>query len=128
MALNRRTRLRHTSPRRRAEAADREAVRLEVFRRDGRCLLVGRDHPGIPRCVAPMSTVHHLRKAGQGGPYTAENLVMLCAGHNDWLETTQGARFGEDVGLVIRRGRTHDEAWRLLRAAGLVAYWWDGVA
>lgn len=123
--MRRSRRVKPISDKRAAERRARDAVRLEVFRRDQRCLLAG--YPANPRCLAPMLTPHHLRKAGQGGAYTLENLVALCAGHNDWLETREGAQIGEALGLVIRRGRTHDEAWTLMQAAGLVNYWWDGV-
>lgn len=119
-----RTRLKPMSAKRRAGAAEGAKIRRQVFARDRfRCLLEG--HPGVPRCHGPI-TPHHMRKAGQGGAYTMVNLVTLCAGHNDWLEEADGARFGEEVGLVIRRGRTHEEAWALLIRAGLVTYGPEG--
>jgi len=117
-----RTRINAMSEKRRARQEEGAKVRQQVFQRDRfRCLLDGRPHPTVPRCHGP-ATVHHMRKAGQGGAYSMVNLVTLCAGHNDWLEEADGARFGEAVGLVIRRGTTHDEAWAALEQAGLVTY------
>lgn len=126
--MRRSRRVNPVSAKRRAAQAEREEIRLQVFARDRRCLLAAMrgSHPGVPSCIAPMLTPHHLRKAGQGGDYSVENLVALCAGHNDWLETLEGARFGESAGLVIRRGTTHVQAWALMRGAGLVNYGPDG--
>jgi hypothetical protein len=118
------------SARRAAASIGRGDVRRAVYTRDGhRCLLAvpGSGQPGVPRCIGPL-TPHHLRKSAQGGPYSEANLVTLCAGHNDWLETATGAGYGQAVGLVIRRGSDTDWAWTTMRAAGLVRYWWDGTS
>lgn len=120
----RRSRLRPVSARRASESIARGEVRRAVFARDNlRCLLAGQ--PSTPACFGIL-TPHHLRKSGQGGPYELANLVTLCAFHNDWLETATGAGYGQSTGLVIRRGYDVDWAWSTMRAAGLVAYWWDG--
>ena len=79
----RRSPLARMSAKRRSEAGARAAVRAEVFERDGwRCQiqpLVG------DRCFGPL-TPHHLKKASQGGAYTAENFTSACAYHNVWVE------------------------------------------
>jgi hypothetical protein len=115
--------LRPVSDRRAADRAANAAVRNRVFARDGGCLLAGR--PDAGRCVGRL-TFHHLRKAGQGGPYTARNGVALCAGHNDWIETAQGQGPAWLMGLWCRRGETLNQCWRRLAAAGLVTYGWNG--
>ena len=85
---------------------------------------------GSPACYGPL-TVHHIRKEGQGGPYVPLNLVSLCAWHNDWLETADGARWGEERGLVARRvprgelSATLNRCWQLMRANGIVN--WNAV-
>lgn len=118
----RRTRLRQVSPRRVADSPARAAARARVFARDGhRCLLAG--YPGAPPCWGPL-TFHHLRKAGQGGPYNELNGVTLCAGHNSWVETVR--ILARRLGLEMRRGDTYDQVWAKLAAAGLVTYHWTG--
>jgi hypothetical protein len=120
----RRSPLKPMSDRRQAELDARAEIREALYRRDRwRCLLAGqRAHPGVPLCWGPL-TPHHLRKAGQGGPYSLENLVTLCAGHNSWVETTRS--FARDVGLEATADDTPATVWDRLRAAGLVAYHWD---
>lgn len=101
--------LRRVSPKRAATTAARAAVRELVFRRDGRCLLVGVD--GHACTGAPM-TPHHLHKAGRGGPYTVDNLVTLCAGGNTWVEDhpADAARLGLVVGWCRAEGIDIDPA------------------
>ncbi len=53
-----------------------------MFARDGGCVLAMED---AGECAGP-DTPHHLLKAGQGGGYTLDNLVTLCARHNVWVE------------------------------------------
>ncbi|HEX7277895.1 MAG TPA: HNH endonuclease [Acidimicrobiales bacterium] len=112
-----RTRINPRSARTIAAAPQRDLVRAEVFERDGyRCLLYGRRD--VPPCLGRL-TVHHLRKSGQGGPYTPSNLVTLCSSHNDgFVEDQPDAAW--ELGLVCRNGETVDECWNRLRAAGLV--------
>jgi hypothetical protein len=125
-AGNRRARLARTAPirsnRKRRSTAE-IAVREAVFRRDGGCILAGSTwHPG--RCFGPL-TPHHLRKEGQGGSYTAENLVSLCAWANgDWVELhpIEARR----LGLTISGLDTEHRAWCRMQAAGLVNYGPDG--
>jgi hypothetical protein len=122
----RRTRLRPVSRRREDDRPERDGVQAFVFYRDGlRCRLENFDLAEpvvrVPRCVGPL-TVHHVRKAGQGGPYVPLNLVALCAGHNDWLETADGATWGRGRGLVARRGDDLIECWARMRAAGIVEW------
>lgn len=91
----RRTPLARVSAKRRREVAKRAKVRLEVFERDGfRCQIrafVGTECFGRP-------TVHHLRKASQGGDYDPENLVTACSYHNDWIEDNPAR--ARELGLV----------------------------
>jgi len=61
------------------------AIRTAVFERDGwACQLSG--VLGAGRCYGHL-TPHHKRKEGQGGCYSMENLVSLCAHHNDSIES-----------------------------------------
>ena len=57
------------------------AVRDEVWRRDeGRCAFVGTDGH---RCGSTHKVqFHHIRPFAKGGASTAENLTIVCAGHN----------------------------------------------
>jgi hypothetical protein len=88
-----------------AEADRRWAVRAQVYARDRyRCLL---ERAGEGPCSG-LLTPHHLRKAGQGGPYTVENLVALCARHNSWVED-EPLR-AHELGLVIRAGEDGHQA------------------
>lgn len=120
----RRTRLRPVSDDRAAERAARDDMRELVFARDGnRCRLAGWLPGGFGSCLGPL-TVHHLRKAGQGGPYTLINLLTLCAGHNDSIELHRV--LARELGLEIPRGGTFEEAWRQLLAVEIVDYWWTG--
>lgn len=96
--------IRSVSARRAAQADHRNKVRFEVFHRDDwRCQL--RDG-SAGQCFGPL-TVHHLRKASQGGKYEASNLVTLCARHNDWVEDEPAKAYA--MGLVIR-GRYQGDA------------------
>lgn len=119
----RRTRLAAISDNRAAELDARAEMRDRVFARDGRCRLAGWLPGGFGPCLGAL-TVHHLRKAGQGGPYTLPNLLTLCAAHNDAIEEVPV--LAHELGLVIRRGETFDEAWTQLLAVEIVDYWWNG--
>lgn len=104
-----RSRLSPMSKKRRASLAERERVRLEVFQRDGGCVMFW--HVGlpvreeskspVPECGGPM-TPHHKRKASACGPYIPENLVTLCAVHNGWVEDEPDDAYA--LGLTIRNG------------------------
>lgn len=83
-------------------------MRLAVFARDGGCLLRFGQVPEWGPCFGP-ATPHHLLKASQGGAYDDENVVCLCAAHNDMVEDRPlEARM---FGLVVLPGRIdHTEA------------------
>lgn len=78
-------------------------IREAVFERDGRrCQLRG--VPGAGGCFGGL-TPHHIVKDGQGGGYTMENLVTLCAHHNDQIEADADvAAVARERGLVKLRG------------------------
>jgi hypothetical protein len=118
-SLPRSGRLRPVSDRRAAQADEHAVIRRQVFDRDHRCLLVGRSDAG--RCWGP-PTPHHIRKAGQGGPYTLLNLVQLCLHHNEWIETADGQPLALIWGLWCRNGDDLESCWRRLLAHGLVTY------
>lgn len=114
--LRRTSRLAPISKKRAAGTEDRRAIRERVYARDGwRCRLlasvgatyfsVNEDglrgpYEKVPPCFGPL-TPHHLLKASAGGPYTLDNLVTLCAGHNTWVEDHPATATA--LGLVIRR-------------------------
>lgn len=82
VGLTRRTRLRPVSEKRAANASERLRVRNEVFTRDGWTCQARVS----PLCPHGLLEAHHLRKASQGGTYTAENLLTTCHGCNQWIE------------------------------------------
>jgi 5-methylcytosine-specific restriction endonuclease McrA len=89
----------------RREAKDRKRVREAVFARDGCCRLspYGDLNPagvGWGPCFGRPLTFHHLLKASQGGKYTMENGLTLCAGHNSLVEDYPALAYA--CGLVIR--------------------------
>lgn len=96
---------------------ERARVRNVVFVRDGGCLLNQR--PAYGGSCFGQPTVHHLRKASQGGAYTADNLVTLCAHHNDWVEVHPTVAHA--IGLVIRAGETASDARARRRLVGLAS-------
>ena len=100
---------------RRADA-EKAAIRADVFDRDGACVL---SNFAGHRCQGP-PTPHHLKKASQGGGYTADNIVTLCSTGNTWVEDEPFA--AHRLGLVVRHGDTLEDAWERMRAAGLVTY------
>lgn len=121
-------RLAPVSDRRLAERPERAEMRDLVFTRDGRvCRLAGFRHPGWPDGCMGQLTVHHLRKEGQGGPYTLPNLLTLCRRHNDWVEEAPRALVS-DLGLVMSAGETYPQIWHRLIVAGIVRWWWSGQA
>ncbi len=96
------SKLRARAPMPEGERARRLDVRRAIVKRDRGCVLAG--VPGAGDCFGGL-TPHHRRKASAQGGYTVENLVCLCAGHNDGLESDADlARLGRDRGLVVRRG------------------------
>lgn len=107
MTLERRTRLRRVSPKRKATTAARAEVWEQVQARDRGCLLDG--HHGAHQPCRGGLTPHHLQKASQGGPYTVENIVALCAFHNGWVEDYPLT--AHVLGLVVRQGETPALAW-----------------
>ena len=100
--LRRSGRLNPMSKKRRAEIPARAEIRSRVFERDNGCVLAGVPEAGP--CFGHM-TPHHIHKAGQGGAYTEENLVTLCAHHNDRIEAdAEFAALAHRLGLTYRRG------------------------
>lgn len=94
----------------RHEAEERARVRGEVYARDRfACVLAG-----VPEALEALGpcwgriTPHHLRKASQLGPYTAENLVTLCVFHNGAVEDHPRAAYL--LGLVERSTPLRPEA------------------
>lgn len=124
LGSNGRKPLRSRSPRRDTAADQHEEIRLAVYARDGHCRLRDALAPWGP-CMGDR-TVHHLRKASQGGAYTMSNLIYLCAQHNDRIEELPRADTVA-CGLVIPRDcQDPGRAWALMQLAGIVAWWWDG--
>lgn len=129
MNLPRKTRLRATAltP---EEIEERASIRQTVFDRDRRCLLVG---TVAGPCRGP-ATPHHLLKSGQGGPYTVQNLVTLCAWHNGWVErnradsATWGLYVEPHLPPYTSTSYWKDigGAWHRLILHGLTPCWWDG--
>lgn len=134
-----RTRLRPVSGKRRAARSDAEPVVQQVYSRDGhRCVLApgnramftlmvsGRQNgkralaeafAAVGKCAGQALTPHHLCKAGQGGPWSPENLVTLCSAHNRWVEDEPD--HAHALGLVIRAGESYADAWAAMRRAGI---------
>lgn len=109
--LTRSGRVNPVSAKRRAGQADRAAVRDAVFRRDGYACQVAALVPDVGRCFGGL-TPHHRRKASQGGGYTVENIVAVCAHHNERLEADPDlAARARAAGLVVRPG---DPEWETL--------------
>lgn len=79
-------------------------IRGAVFARDGyQCRLKG--IPGAGECFGGL-TPHHVLKASQGGAYTEDNLVTLCAHHNDQIEADATvAAVARAHGMNASRGR-----------------------
>ena len=100
---------------RKAERPQRDAVRAAVLKRDGyRCRLASGLTPSLH---GGGPTYHHLLKEGQGGAYTVENGICLCAWCNAWVEAEPNEAWR--LGLVQRRGETPAVIWRRLWAHGL---------
>ena len=93
-----RTRLNPVSEKMKAKRPEKARVRAAVFARDGHCVLLDLDPDH--RCFGRRLTYHHLWKDGQGGPYSEENGVTLCAGGNSWVEDEP--KKAEALGLVVR--------------------------
>ena len=111
----RRRPIRPVSERRQAARDAAEPVVQAVFDRDHGC--VAHRAPGTPPCRGRV-TPHHLRKEGQGGLWSLDNLVTLCQGHNGWVEDQPDAAHA--LGLVIRRGEDITDAWQTMLAAELL--------
>ena len=115
-----RSRLRPFSVKKAALNATKAPIREAVFRRDGGCVLQPMAwRTSMPECFGG-PTPHHLRKEKQGGEYVESNLVTLCAGHNDWVESGQPTLAWE-MGLVCRAGDTLSDCWQRMRMNGLRA-------
>jgi hypothetical protein len=136
-----RSRLRPVSAKRAAARDDAEPTVQIVYSRDGhRCVLApdnramftlmvsGRRNgklalaealSAVGKCAGQALTPHHLRKAGQGGSWSPENLVTLCAAHNGWVENEPEK--AHLLGLVIWAGETYADAWAAMRRAGIPA-------
>lgn len=112
-----RTPLAKISPRKRRELRESRPVVQAVFDRDGACILRGHAAVAGP-CFGGM-TPHHLRKqSAERGGWSLDNLVTLCAGHNDgWVEDHPPV--ARRLGLVVTRGETTRDAWDRMVAAGL---------
>lgn len=119
--LARGRRLRPRSDRAAAERDAADDLVQSVFLRDGGCLLRPL-RPGYPGlfghvCTGLPETPHHLHKAGQGGAWSAMNIVTLCAGGNHDVE--RDPDLWHSRGLVIRRGETDVDAWRRMADHGI---------
>lgn len=110
-----RTRLRSTSAKRAAARVAAEPLVQQVFARDRGCVLA--EHQALAGPCIGRLTPHHLRKQGQGGPWTLTNIVALCARHNGWVE--QHPDQAHELGLVIRHGETYLDAWAAMRRTGI---------
>lgn len=117
----RRAPLAPVSAKRKAGGPERRAITEAVFSRDRRCLLAPLAGRRVPPCFGP-PTPHHIRKAGQGGGWTMQNIVKLCAFHNDWLEWHDGIIFGVPAGLICLRDSDLNACWDRLIRHGLVTY------
>jgi 5-methylcytosine-specific restriction endonuclease McrA len=97
LKAKRRKTLKAMSDRRQGELASRREIRERVWARDGhRCRFPHHEVPDLP-CFGGL-TVHHLLKASQGGEYTDENLITICAVGNCWIE--DHPRRATELGLV----------------------------
>lgn len=96
-------------------------VATYVELRDGGCLLRDAHRRRLPSFDVPPCfgslTPHHLRKDGQGGDYTPDNIVCLCVLHNGWVEDQPNT--AEALGLVVRREVTHAVAAARREACGI---------
>ena len=90
-------RLSPTSKKRLEELKERPAIRQRVFERDGGCVV--RTNPLWGPCWGGL-TPHHRLKASQGGEFTEENLVTLCAFHNGMVEDAPNLAYAS--GLVVK--------------------------
>ena len=114
MTLRRGKPLRRRSQKREDAAEEEALVRLAVFVRDRwGCRLAS-----LGGCWGD-PTPHHLRKAHEGGPYSLENLICLCVGHNRWVEDHPPE--ARRLGLVERGLETPADTWMTLHRSGLAA-------
>lgn len=122
MALIRKTRRARLRTRsRQAARARRKAQPVvdAVYERDGACLLRSYPRRLVGPCFGARLTPHHLRKqSAERGGWTEDNLVTLCAAHNDWVENGE-PDLAHALGLVVRNGETTFDAWERMLAAGL---------
>lgn len=99
----------------RAAQARYDENKRALIRRDAGCRVMHLQH--ICGDCFGHPTTHHLRKQSQGGGDDLANLLLLCAGHNDWVETEPDIAYL--LGLTIRRGEDPDLAreararWRI---------------
>ncbi len=73
-------------------------VKRKVYERDGGCVALRLDPEH--RCIGPL-TPHRLLKGSQGGRYTEDNTVALCAYANGMVEDVP--EWGRRLGLVRLR-------------------------
>lgn len=112
----------------RKPTSDQVRIRHAVHERDGRrCRL---QDSSVGSCWKRL-TVHHLLKAGQGGPFSMLNLVTLCPWHNQWVECDR--QLANTWGLYVSpmsQGTftlaDPGKAWERMILFELVDYWWDG--
>lgn len=81
VGLSRKTTIKAVSDKRRALRALERVVQRQVFERDRSCRL------GFLGGCFGAPTYQHIKKASQGGRYTVENGALLCAYHNDAIES-----------------------------------------
>lgn len=114
-ALRRGAPLRRVSDAARALRTDAQPIVDAVLARDGECVLRLAEHGAGP-CRGRL-TPHHLVKAWKGPGWTLDNLVALCVAHQGWVEDEPSA--ATQLGLVVRDGMTHADAWARMFLAHL---------
>lgn len=116
--LARTGRLRPVSRRKAKERRQAEPVVQAMYKRDHRQCALRFLRPETGDCMGP-STPHHLRKQSkERGGWDLDNLLTLCARHNDWVENGDPA-LAYRLGLVVRDGEDVYQAWDRMVAAGL---------
>ena len=76
-------------------------------RDQGRCQFPIEDGVTIAwrKCGQATTHAHHRQLRSQGGPDTAENLILLCPSHHSWChDTGAGRRFARRTGLILGPG------------------------
>jgi 5-methylcytosine-specific restriction endonuclease McrA len=87
--LERRSRLRPVSRKRRKELKQWDAVRAETRERDGDTCQAAHLVPQVP-CYGPLEP-HHIakRSTSPAGIYDPENVVWICHQHHSWVSVNQ---------------------------------------